>query len=62
MNFLASLQQALGWLGNQAAQAWDVASAAIANRPEPAGRVAVYTLVMLALAFVAPKIIKKVSR
>lgn len=56
------LQQALAWLGSQARALWNVASAIIANRPEPARNVVAYTLALAVLLAFAPKIIKLISK
>jgi hypothetical protein len=59
---LAFLQQAVGWLGGQARQAWNVASAVAAGHTAPARQVALYTLVLLALLLLAPRILKKLTK
>ena len=46
----------------QAAALWDTLSAIVANKPAPARQVVIYTLALIALAFVVPKIIKAVSK
>lgn len=50
------------WLDAQAHVAWSVLSAIISNQPAPARQVVIYTLVLAALAYVIPKIIKLVSK
>lgn len=60
--FLAFLHQAGAWLAGQARTAWDVLAAVTSNHSAPARQVAVYTLVVLALVFVAPKALKKIGK
>ena len=61
--FLAMLQQVYDVVRTQAAAAWNVLSAIAANKPEPARNVIVYTVVLVLLAvFVAPRIIKAVTK
>lgn len=60
--FLAFLQQAGTWLAGQVRQAWDVLAAVAANHSAPARQVATYTLVLLALVFIAPKALKKLGK
>jgi hypothetical protein len=50
------------WLGTQAHVAWSVLAAIVSNQPAPARQVVIYTLVLIALAFVVPKIIKAVTK
>ena len=52
----------LAWLGMQAHIAGGVLGAIIWNQPAPARQVVIYTLVLAALAFLVPKIIKLVSK
>ena len=59
---LDQLQQVFDLVRTQAAALWNTGSAIIANRPEPARTVVIYTLVLIALAFVVPKIVKLVSK
>lgn len=60
--FLAFLQQALGLLVTQARQAGDVLAAITSGRTAPARQVALYTLVLLALLMLAPRILKKLTK
>jgi hypothetical protein len=46
----------------QANAALSVVSAVASNKPAPARQVVIYTLVLIALAFVVPKIVKLVSK
>jgi hypothetical protein len=48
----------LQWLHAQATALLAVVSAAIGNKPEPARQVFIYTIVLIALAWAAPKIAK----
>ena len=57
--FLATVQQAADVLHAQAVALWGMIAAIAANRPEPARNVIVYTLVLIALLAVTPRIIKK---
>ena len=50
------------WLDAQAHVAWSVLAAVVSNQPAPARQVVIYTLVLIALAFLVPKIIKLVSK
>ena len=50
------------WLDIQAHVAWSVLAAIVSNQPAPARQVVIYTLVLIALAFIVPKIIKLVSK
>jgi hypothetical protein len=59
---LAFAQQALAWLGTQAAALWNVLSAIAANKPEPARNVIVYTVALVVLVIAIPKIVKLVSK
>ena len=52
----------LAWLGVQAKIAGTVLAALIANRSAPARQVLIYAVVLVALAFITPKIIKVVSK
>lgn len=52
----------LTWLEAQANVAWSVVAAVASNKPAPARQVVIYTLVLIALAFVVPKIVKLVSK
>lgn len=61
-DFLAFLQQALGWLGGQAGQAWDVMGAVIAGHTAPARQVALYTVASIVLLVYAPRILKKLTK
>jgi hypothetical protein len=59
----AFLQQAFDILRTQAAALWNVVSAIIANKPEPARNVVVYTAALVVLAvFALPRIIKAVTK
>jgi len=57
----AFLQQAVSVAGTQAAALWNTGAAIIANRPEPARTVVIYTLVLAVLAFIVPKIVSKLK-
>ncbi len=50
------------WLVAQVNVAGSVVSAVASNRPAPARQVVIYTLSLIALMFVVPKIIKLVSK
>jgi hypothetical protein len=52
----------LAWLDAQAHVALSVLSAIISNQPAPARQVVIYTLVLIAIAFVIPKIVKLVGK
>jgi hypothetical protein len=52
----------LTWLHAQANIAASVVGAIISNRPAPARQVVIYTIVLIALAFVVPKIVKAVGK
>ena len=52
----------LEWLHAQASIAWSVIGAVISDRPAPARQVVIYVLVLIALAYIVPKIIKLVSK
>lgn len=52
----------LAWLNGQAHVAWSVLAAVISNQPAPARQVVIYTLVLIVLAFLVPKIVKAVSK
>ena len=52
----------LAWLTAQAHVAWSVLAAIAANQPAPARQVVIYTLVLAALIFIIPKIIKAVTK
>ena len=49
-------------LSTQAHVAWSVLAAIVSNQPAPARQVVIYTLVLIALAFIVPKIVKLVSK
>ena len=50
------------WLNLQAHIAMSVIGAVVSNKPAPARQTVVYTLVLITLAFLAPKIVKLVSK
>ena len=50
------------WLAGQVHIAWTVVTAIVSNQPAPARQVVIYTLVLIALAVVIPKIVKLVSK
>ena len=52
----------LAWLGTQAHIAQSVVGAIISNRPAPARQVVIYTVVLIALAVIIPKVVKLVSK
>jgi hypothetical protein len=59
----AFLQQAFDILRTQAAALWNVVSAIIANKPEPARNVIVYTVALVVLAVLGiPRLIKLISK
>jgi hypothetical protein len=60
--FLALLQQVFDVARTQGAALWNVLSAIASNKPEPARNVIVYTLALVALLFLVPKIVKLVSK
>lgn len=61
--FLALLQQVFDVARTQAAALWNIMSAIVANKPEPARNVIVYTVVLVVLAvFALPRIIKAVAK
>jgi hypothetical protein len=51
----------LAWLDTQAHVAWSVLAAIVSNQPAPARQAVIYTLVLIALAFLVPKIVKLVK-
>jgi hypothetical protein len=59
--FLAFLQQVGAWLAGQLGQAFGVLPAVLANKPEPARNVLVSLAVLAALAWIVPKIVKKLG-
>ena len=52
----------LAWLSAQVNVAFSVVGAVASNKPAPARQVVIYTLVLIALAFIVPKIVKLVSK
>ena len=52
----------LAWLDTQLHVAMSVLAAIVSNKPAPARQVVIYTLVLIALAFIVPKIVKLVSK
>lgn len=52
----------LAWLGTQAHIAGTVLAALITDKSAPARQVLIYTVVLVALAFITPKIIRLVSK
>jgi hypothetical protein len=52
----------LAWLDIQAHVAWSVLAAIVSDKPAPARQVVIYTLVLIALAFIVPKIVKAVAK
>ena len=52
----------LAWLGTQAHIAGTVLAALITDKSAPARQVLIYTVVLIALAFTVPRIVKLVSK
>lgn len=50
------------WLSAQVDVIFSVVGAVASNKPAPARQVVIYTLVLIALAFIVPKIAKAVSK